>query len=131
MDSNELSRQITDDLAKAMVISAQVGEVAAELSELTGTGRSERGDVTVVVDSRGIVLDVQFSRGVAQLDHEKLGPLVTKTTQAAIADLREKGAPIQAKLAVAPESLLHGDERLEMFDDLLAQVRTGKAEREV
>jgi YbaB/EbfC DNA-binding family len=117
IDLTELSARVAANLEQAMVVSAQAQEVMDELATLTGAAESPGRDVAVTVDHLGIITSILFSDDVSSVGADRLGPLVFQTTQAAIEDLRAKGAPVQARLAADARSLSRPND---VFESLTA-----------
>ncbi len=117
-DVERLQRLVDESLAQAAEVSARAHEVARDLAGLTGTGRSSDGGARVVVDHRGIVTDVEIAPvalrdGVGQARAD-----VLQATEAALADLREQAAPLQARLLL-PDDPLGDTDVLDAYDRLL------------
>ena len=117
-EADRLQQLVEKSLQQAAEVSARAQEVAGELARLSGIGRSDDGGVRVVVDHRGIVTDIEIAPvalrdGVGQARAD-----VLEATEAALADLRERAAPIQARLLL-PEDPLGDTDVLDAYDRLL------------
>ncbi len=117
-DAERLRQLVEKSLQQAAEVSARAQGIAGELARLTGTGRSADGGVRVVVDHRGIVTDLEIAPvalrdGVGQARAD-----VLEATEAALADLREQAAPLQAQLLL-PDDPLGDTDVLDAYDRLL------------
>ena len=124
---DDVSRRIAENLAAAQVISDQAKQVVAQLNDVTGTARSERGEVVATVDHRGILKDIVFAPSAMSLPPATVARMITETTSAAIEDVRQQAQPIRAQLVVDPRSITSQDDIVGQLEDLLFG-RTGSGE---
>lgn len=119
MTEEELADQVQDALAASHRQAARARLAAVEVSELTGTGRSARGEVSAVVDHRGLVQDVRLTAAAMELDPAELRTAVLATVADANADLRAQAVEATRSLTVDPRPLAEQTEVLDLAEQLL------------
>jgi DNA-binding protein YbaB len=106
--------------AKAMSDAAQ--GAAAEVALLVGTATSPDEEVTVKVDSHGMITALQFADYAVDLSADALGALVLETTRAAIADGQRQAEEIRGALPADPRSIIEQTDTRSKLDDIVQEL---------
>lgn len=113
-----LHEQIRDQLSSALSASRDLQAEAAE--PRTGYGACEEGEVSVTVDSKGLLQHVEFSPDIAHLTSEELGEAVLEAVGAARADVQGQSAPRSD-----PAAVLQDRRFLEAYQELIQPENRG------
>lgn len=123
MTEEDLADQVQDALATAHRHAARARRAAAEIAELRGSGRSRTGEVTAVVDHRGLVQDVTLTSAAMRLDASGLRAAVLASVADAGTDLRVQAAEATDGLSIDPRPLADQTELFDLADRLLRGAR--------
>jgi DNA-binding protein YbaB len=120
----EILTAIAAQLQRASTMSTVVKELAGELAQLRGVGRTDDDEATVTVDYHGIVVDLRLGDAVVDLDGPTVSQRVLEATRRAIDDLHRQGEPIRAAI-LQPHTAAGFDTTLgDKLDELYAQIET-------
>ena len=118
-----LAGRVQDALATAHRQAARARRAAVEIVELRGSGTSPAGDVTAVVDHRGLVQDVTLTPTAMRLDATELRAAVLASIADAGVDLRVQAAEATSGLDLDPRPLADQTELFDLADRLLRGAR--------
>lgn len=113
-----LHAQVESTLEAAFAAAARAAEVTEQVSRLVGQGTDPQQVVRVRVDHRGLLSDVQVTAAATQDGTDGLRTAVLAAYRAAVADVQEQAAPIQAQLA-GPRVDLNDSSLLDQYDAVL------------
>ncbi|GIG22543.1 hypothetical protein Cch01nite_32670 [Cellulomonas chitinilytica] len=117
-DIGRLHAQVESTLEAAFAAAARAAQVAGEVAALTGQGTDPRGGVRIHVDHRGLLSDVQVAASATEAGTDGLRTAVLAAYRAAVADVQQQAAPLQAQLA-GPRVDLTDTSLLDGFDAVL------------
>lgn len=119
MTEDDLAEQVQDALAAAHRQAARARSAAAEIEDMRGSGRSAGGEVSAVVDHRGLLQDVVLTRSAMDLDAAELAAAVLASIADAGADLRVQVADATRDLDIDPRPLREQTEAFDLADRLM------------
>lgn len=119
MTEDDLAEQVQDALATAHRQAARARRAAAEIEDMRGSGRSAGGEVSAVVDRRGLLQDVVLTRAAMGLNTAELAAAVLAAIADAGADLRVQVADVTRDLDIDPRPLREQTEAFDLADRLM------------